>query len=159
MKRFFVLSMLISFAMVSSCQKQSSTSGQQLAQQKADLDAREKALDEREKDLADREKAITLARRPPAAVQVRPVSPDAAQLKAERDKRIQELPADIQAQGLIPDPDQIKGERDRRIQERMAQRQRRMEELQTKRMAHAVTRPATQDTSPSPSASPTPTPE
>ena len=159
MKRLFVLSILISFAMVSSCQKQSSTSGQQLAQQKADLDAREKALDEREKALAEREKAITLARRPPAAAQVRPLTPDAAQLKAERDKRIQQLPAEIQAQGLIADPDKIKAERDTRIQERLALRQRRMEELQARRMAHAVVRPATEATSPSPSPSPTSTPE
>ena len=163
MKRLFVLSMLISFAMISSCQKQSSTSEQQLAQRKTDLDAREKALDEREKALAEREKAITTARRLPAAPapQVRPISPDAAQLKAEREKRIQQLPAEVQAQGLIADPDKIKAERDTRIQERMAQRQRRMEELQARRMAHAVARPATQDTSPSPSpsVSPTPTPE
>ena len=163
MKRLFVLSMLISFAMVSSCQKQSSTSEQQLAQRKTDLDARENALEEREKALAEREKAITTARRLPAAPapQVRPLSPDAAQVKAEREKRIQQLPAEVQAQGLIADPDRIKAERDNRIQERMAQRQRRMEELQARRMGHAVARPATQDTSPSPSpsVSPTPTPE
>ena len=163
MKRLFVLSMLISFAMVSSCQKQSSTSEQQLTQRKTDLDARERALDEREKALAEKEKAITTGRRLPAAPapQVRPISPDAAQLKAEREKRIQQLPAEVQAQGLIADPDRIKAERDTRIQERMAQRQRRMEELQARRMAHAVAHPATQDTSPSPSpsVSPTPTPE
>jgi len=41
MKKLFVLSMLISFAMVSSCQKQSLTDEQQLAQRKAELDARE----------------------------------------------------------------------------------------------------------------------
>jgi hypothetical protein len=161
MKRLFVLSILISFAMVSSCQKQSSTAEQQLAQRKTDLDAREKALDEREKALAEREKAITTARRLPAAPapQVRPLSPDAAQLKAEREKRIQQLPAEVQAQGLIADPDKIKAERDTRIQERMAQRQRRMEELQARRMGHAVARPATEATSPSPSPSPTPTPQ
>ena len=40
--------MLISFAMICSCQKQDSAA-EQLAQRKAELDAREKALDEREK--------------------------------------------------------------------------------------------------------------
>src|SRR5438477_12584330 len=101
MKRLFVLSMLISFAMISSCQKQSSTSEQQLTQRKTDLDARERALDEREKALAEKEKAITTARRLPAAraPQVRPISPDAAQLKPEREKRIQQLAAEVQEHG------------------------------------------------------------
>jgi hypothetical protein len=48
--------MLISFAMICSCQKQDSVAEQQLTQRKAELDAREKALDEREKALAEREK-------------------------------------------------------------------------------------------------------
>ncbi|PYI41944.1 MAG: hypothetical protein DMF12_08380 [Verrucomicrobia bacterium] len=51
MKKFFVISMLISFAMICSCQKQDLAAEQQLAQRKAELDAREKALDEREKAL------------------------------------------------------------------------------------------------------------
>jgi len=59
MKKFFVISMLISFAMICSCQKQDLAAEQQLAQRKAELDAREKALDEREKALAERENAAT----------------------------------------------------------------------------------------------------
>src|SRR6266478_7896195 len=99
MKRLFVLSMLISFAMVSSCQKQSSTSEQQLAQRKAELDAREKALDEREKALAEREKAITSARMIPSDLQSRRQVRDPAQVKAERERKLQELPPDLK--GLI----------------------------------------------------------
>jgi hypothetical protein len=38
--------MLISLAMVCCCQKQDAAAEQQLAQRKAELDAREKALDE-----------------------------------------------------------------------------------------------------------------
>ena len=59
MKRMFVLSMLISFAMICACQKQDSAAEAQLAQRKAELDAREKALDEREKALSEWEKAMT----------------------------------------------------------------------------------------------------
>ena len=47
MKKLFTISMLVSFAMICSCQKQDSAAEQQLAQQKAKLDAREKALNER----------------------------------------------------------------------------------------------------------------
>ena len=72
MKKFFVISMLISFAMICSCQKQDLAAEQQLAQRKAELDAREKALDEREKALAERENAATNIRKIPADVQ-RPV--------------------------------------------------------------------------------------
>src|SRR3989454_6203060 len=70
MKKLFVLSMLISFAMVCSCQKQDSAAEPQLAQRKAELDAREKALDEREKALAEREKATTNIRKLPVATDV-----------------------------------------------------------------------------------------
>jgi hypothetical protein len=129
MKKLFVLSMLISFAMLSSCHKQSSTDEQQLAQRKAELDAREKALEQREKTKPSeqREKAKTSAQ---AA-----------------------LP-DPQLQGLIRDPAQINAERDRRIQERVSQRERRMEELRARRMAHAVPSPGAEATSPSPSPTP-----
>src|SRR5204863_194368 len=97
MKKFFVISMLISFAMICSCQKQDLAAEQQLAQRKAELDAREKALDEREKALAERENAATNIRKIPADVQ-RPVR-DPAQVKAEKEKRLQQLPPG--AQGLI----------------------------------------------------------
>jgi hypothetical protein len=75
MKRMFVLSMLISFAMIYACQKRDSAAEAQLAQRKAELDTREKALDEREK---------ALSRRPV-------VEPEEA--KAERDRRLQQLPS------------------------------------------------------------------
>jgi hypothetical protein len=127
MKKLCVLSMLIAFAMGSSCQKQDLTAEQQLAQWKAQLDAREKALDEREKASAEKEN-------PKASVQAA-------------------LP-DPQLQGLIRDPAEIKAERESRLQERMAQRQRRMEELHARRMARALTPPGTEATSPSPSPTP-----
>jgi uncharacterized protein (DUF3084 family) len=150
MKKLFALSMLISFAMICSCQKQDSAAEQQLAQRKAELDSREKALDEREKALADREKAIAnmrripdIQRRIPAAVQ-RP-TPDAAQLKAEREKRMQLLPPD--AQRLIPDPAEVQALREKR-------RQQMLEQLQRMRGGSAAS-PGAEATS----ASPSPTPE
>jgi hypothetical protein len=98
MKKIFVLSMLISVGMICSCQKQDSAAEQQLAQRKAELDAREKAL-------AEREKAIAGRRRIPPDLQSRGQVRDPAQLKAERDRRLQQLPRDVQA--LIPDRSQI----------------------------------------------------
>jgi len=62
MKKTLLLSLLIPFALVCSCQKQDSTAEQQLAQRKAELDAREKALDEREKALAERAKVVARPR-------------------------------------------------------------------------------------------------
>src|SRR2546428_1807582 len=62
MRKLFTLTMLISFAMICSCQKQDSAAERQLAQRKTELDARENALDEREKALAEREKATAIAR-------------------------------------------------------------------------------------------------
>jgi hypothetical protein len=92
MKKLFTLTMLISFAMICSCQKQDSAAAQQFAQRKAELDAREKALDEREKALAEREKLTTNMRPMPAIVPRRSLDP--AQAKAEREKRLQQLPPD-----------------------------------------------------------------
>jgi chromosome segregation ATPase len=153
MKKIFVLSMLISVGMICSCQKQDSAAEQQLAQHKAELDAREKAL-------AEREKAIAGPRRIPPDLQSRVQVRDPAQLKAERDRRLQQLPRDVQA--LIPDRSRIqaeKDEKDRMIQEQLAQRQRRMEELQRSRMAPAVkpgaaASPEAEATSPTPSPTP-----
>ena len=164
MKKFFALSMLISFAMICSCQKQDSAAEQQLAQRKAELDAREKALDEREKALAEREKVRASARTIPSDVQSRAQVRDPAELKAERDRRLQQLPPELQ--GLIADPSQGRDEKDTRMQERLAERQRRMEELERARMAHAVKPFGEEATSPTPSPaieatspSPSPTPE
>ncbi len=58
MKKALILSLLIPFALVCSCQKQDSTVEEQLAQRKTELDAREKALDEREKALAERTRLV-----------------------------------------------------------------------------------------------------
>ncbi len=96
--------MLISLAMICSCQKQDSTVEAQLAQRKVELDSREQALDEREKALeqreeavADREKAITKFRAIPSDLQSRKPVVDPEQAKAERDRRIQQLPPELQA--------------------------------------------------------------
>jgi len=163
MKKCFVLSVLIPFAMICSCQKQDLAAEQQLAQRKAELDAREKALDEREKALAEREKTTASARMIPPDLQSRRQVRDPAQVKAERERRLQQLPPDLQ--GLIADPSQGR-EQDPRMQERLAQRERRMEELQRARMAHAAKPFGTEATSPTPSPaieatspSPSPTPE
>ena len=164
MKKIFILSMLIPLAMICSCQKQDSAAEQQLAQRKAELDTREKALDEREKALAEREKVRAKVPTIPSDAQSRSEVRDAAQLKAERERRLQQLPPDLQ--GLIADPSQGRDENDTRMQERLAQRQRRMEELRRARMAHAVKPFGAKATSPTPSPaieatspSPSPTPE
>src|SRR4029077_10463245 len=119
MKKLFALTMLISFAMICSCQKQDSAAEQQLAQRKAELDAREKALDERERALAEKEKATTNMRTIPIVPRR---TPDAAQAKAERDRRIQQLPPD--AQRLILDPEQVRAQRDQRRQQMLERLQR-----------------------------------
>ena len=164
MKKIFVLSVLIPFAMICSCQKQDSAAEQQLAQRKAELDAREKVIDEREKALAEREKARAIPRTIPSDLQSRGQVRDPAHVKAERERRLQQLPPELQLQGLIADPSQGRDEKDTRMQERLAQRQRRMEELEKARMAHAVKPFGAEATSPTPSptieaASPSPTPE
>ena len=169
MKKIVILSMLISFGMICSCQKQDSAAEQQLAQRKTELDAREKALDEREKALAEREKATTGIRRIPADVKRRiPADaqrtiPDGAQLKAERERRMQQLPPDVQM--LMPDSARVQAataEKDRRRQERSAQRQLRLGGLQREwppnpdnaQTSGAAASPAEEPTSPT--ASPTP---
>jgi hypothetical protein len=164
MKKFFALSMLIPFAMICSCQKQDSAAEQQLAQRKAELDAREKALDERERALAEREKVRARAPGIPSDLQSRAQVRDPAELKAERDRRLQQLPPELR--GLVADPSQGRDQSDARMQERLAQRQRRTEELQRARMAHAVKPFGAEATSPAPSPamkatspSPSPTPE
>ena len=145
MKRTLALSLLIPFALVCSCQKQDSTAEQQLAQRKTELDAREKALDEREKALTEREKLVAKPR-VPSVPRIAPAEPQRT------------VPPELT--GLIADPSQLRTEREQRTQERLAERQRKMEELQKMRAARALPRrettaPATEAASPSPS----PTPE
>jgi hypothetical protein len=115
MKKMFLLSTLASFAMICSCQKQDSAADAQLAQRKSELDARETALGEREKTLDARERA--LAKRENATANtstIRPElqsprqTPNAAEAKTERDRRLQQLPPEFRA--LIPDASQVKAE-------------------------------------------------
>jgi hypothetical protein len=183
-----ILSGIISFAMIWSCQKQDSAAEQQLAQQKAEMDARETALDERDKELSLRETALNerenaLAKKEKAAANAPTTAPgaqaqsqdvirDAAEVKAERDRRLQQLPPEIRA--LVPDPSQVnaaKVEKDRMTQEQLLQRQRGPEQLQNQKqrkleMSGGAVFPAPQANSATPSpaveaASPTssPTPQ
>jgi chromosome segregation ATPase len=113
MKKIFAVSMLVALAMICSCQKQGSTAKQQLAQRASELDARETALDGREKALEERERALTeregaLAEREKAIASVLASPPelqskssDPAQVKADQERRLEQLPADVRA--LIPD--------------------------------------------------------
>jgi len=169
MKKNFILSMLISFAMICSCQKQDAVAEQQLAQRKVELDAREKALDERENALAERENASKNARTIARGVQGQ--TPEPSQGNAERDRRIQQLPPEVRA--LVPDPSQVTA-RDPAKQERPAPRQLGPEDLQRQwqskldkaKMSGKGVSPAAEAGSPTPSPaveatspSPSPTPE
>ena len=142
MKKLLALTMLISLAMICSCQKQGTTVEQQLAQRKAELDAREKVLDDREKELALRETVLNerqqaLAKKEKPTASVRTINPDVQSpgqvpdLGAEREKTIQQLPPEVRK--LIPDPAQVQAERNRRMQQRLDQRKRALEQLQTSR--------------------------
>src|SRR5262245_3805311 len=104
MKKRFVLSLLIPFALACSCQKQDTTAEQQLAQRKAELDAREKALDEREKVLADREK-LAAKPRVPTVPRTVPAEPQRS------------IPPELK--GLIADPSRTRVDREQRMQERL----------------------------------------
>jgi hypothetical protein len=127
MKTMFVLSTLISFGMICSCQKQDSAAEAQLAQRKAELDAREKAL-------VEREKAVANSRISPSRQRAR----NPAEVEADREKRLQQLPPELRAlipnptrmnsanvakereatlQGQTSDPEQAKAEREKRIQQ------------------------------------------
>ena len=133
--------MIISFAMICSCQKQDSAAEQQLAQRKTELDARETALIERlnaldekvnalEKRLnafAENEKSKANVQTIPPDAQSQDVIRDEAQTKAERDRRIQEFRAEIRAR--IPDPSKVTAG-DPAKQERPAPRQLGPEDLQ-----------------------------
>jgi hypothetical protein len=143
MEKTLALSLLIPFALVCSCQKQDSTAEQQLAQRKTELDAREKALDEREKALAQRAKFVAR----PRIARVPRIAP------AEPQRTV---PPELK--GLMPDPSQLRTEREQRLQERLAERQRKMEEVQKMRvpaLRNQATDPSTEEAA-SPSPSPTP---
>jgi hypothetical protein len=145
MKKTFALSLLIPLALVCSCQKQDSTAERQLVQRKTELDAREKALDEREKALEEREKLVARPR-VPSVPRIAPAEPQRT------------VPPELK--GLIADPSQLRTEREQRMQERLAERQRKMEELQRRRAARALPRPqATAPVTDVASPSPSPIPE
>ena len=105
--------MLISFAMICSCQKQDSAAEQQPAQRKTEVDTRETALIERlnaldekvnaldEKVKALGEKAQTTLNAGTTATGVQGQTPDPAQVTAERDRTIQQFRA------LIPNPSKV----------------------------------------------------
>jgi hypothetical protein len=171
MKKIFILSMVISFAMICSCQKQDSAAEQQLAQRRAEVDAREKALDERVnaldermngldervKALAEKEKATANARTIPTGVQGQ--IPDPAQVQAERDRAIQQFRADFRAR--IPDPSKVTAG-DPAKQARPAPRQLGPEDLQRQwqqnldkaKMSGKAVSPAAEAGSPTPSPTP-----
>jgi acetylornithine deacetylase/succinyl-diaminopimelate desuccinylase-like protein len=171
MKTFWILSVLISFAMICSCQKQDSAAEQQLAQQKAKLDAHEKALDERVNALDKRVNVLNgmvnaLAEKQKAMANVRtiPTDPqtqisDPAQVQAERDAAIQQFSAEIRAR--IPDHSQVPAG-DPAKQKRAALRQLGPEDLQRQwqqnldkaKMSGEASFPAVEATSPIPSPRP-----
>ena len=147
MKKTFALSLLIPFALVCSCQKQDSTAEQQLAQRKTELDAREKGLDDREKALAEREKVVTKPTKPRVG-QVPRIAP------AEPQRTV---PPELK--GLLADPSQLRTEREQRMQERLAERQRKMEEIQKRRVravppSQAIVPSTEEAASPNPSSTP-----
>ena len=165
MKKMFVLSMLISLAMICSCQKQDSTAEAQFTQRKTELDAREealvqreKAVEQRENAVAEREKAVANSR----VVQSHAQVADPAEAEAERQRRIQQLPPELRA--LIPDRSRIdagKAEKDRAAQQRAAQTRPSLEDAQKKKgIGGTFASPAVEvppaDAS---SSSPSPTPE
>ena len=159
MKKIFILPIVISVAMICSCQKQDSAADAQLAQRKSELDAREKALDEREKAVSEWEKAMTKFRAIPSDLQSRKPVVDPEQAKAERERRIQQRPPELQA--LIPDRsllDARAAEKRRGTEDQAVQLHRRLEEARRKKMS-AIASPNGEisDTQPrSPSPSPTP---
>ncbi len=117
MKKMSVLSMLISFAMICSCQKQDSAAEQQLAQRKTEPEARDtalierlnaldekvNALDKKVKALFEKEQAtLNAGTTGTTATGVQGQTPDPAQVTAERDRAIQQFRA------LLPNPSRVR---------------------------------------------------
>jgi hypothetical protein len=132
MKKLLSLSMIISLAMVCSCQKQDAAAEQQLAQRKAELDTREKALEDREKAVAEREKAVARAAM---------LSSDLKSRALKKDASSNVQPSASIPPGLEPPTDtaQLKANRERRIEQLRALRQRRLEAIQKMRSMGAQT--------------------
>ena len=168
MKKFWILSVIISFALICSCQKQDSAAEQELAQRKTELDARENRLDERMNELGEKVKALdervkvlaekeqTTFNAGTTATGVQGQTPDPAQVIAERDRAIQQFRA------LLPNPSRVRAG-DPTKQKRPAARQLGPEDLQRQwqqnldkaQMSGKAVSPAVEATSPIPS----PTPE
>ena len=168
MKKMFILSMFISFAMICSCQKQDSAAEQQPAQRKTEVDTRETALNERLNALDEKvnaldkkvkalaEKEQTTLNAGTTATGVQGQTPDPAQVIAERDRAIQQFRA------LLPNPSRVRAG-DPAKQGRPAARQLGPEDLQRQwqqnldkaKMSGKAASPAVEATSPIPS----PTPE
>jgi hypothetical protein len=145
MKKTFILSLLTSFALICSCQKQDSATEQELAQRKTELDARENALDEKVNDLDGKVKALdervrVLAENQKAMANagmnstgVQGETPDPAQVQAERE-RIQQFSAEMRTR--VADPSRLnsaRAEKEKRAQERLAPRQRALDGSQTQK--------------------------
>jgi len=179
MKKNFILSMVISLAMICSCQKQNSAAEQELAQRKTELDARENALDEKVNALAEKvnaldkkvnalfEKEQATLNAGTTATGVQGQTPDPAEVTAERDRAIQQFRALIPNRSKVTAGDPAK-------QERPASRQLGPEDLQRQwqqnldkaKMSGKAVFPAAEAGSPTPSPaveatspSPSPTPE
>ena len=162
--------MLISLAMICSCQKQDSAAEQQLAQRKTEPEARDtalierlnaldekvNALDKRLNALAENEKSKTNVHTIPPDAQSQEVVLDPAEAKAERDRRIQEFRAEMLAR--IPHPSKGTGG-DPAKQERPSPRQLGPEDLQRQwqqnldkaKMSGKAVFPAAEAGSPTPS--------
>jgi hypothetical protein len=143
MKKALALFVIIPFALICSCEKRDATAEQQLAERKRELDVREKALDEREKAFAERKKLV--------------VRPRVAPVRRTPAARAQRVAPDLQ--GRIADPNQESLEREQRIRERVAERQRKMEEVQRTRTPAVPPQATTPSTDEANSVSPSPTPE
>jgi len=145
MKKTFVLSLMIPFALVCSCQKQDSTTEQQLAQRKTELDAREKALDDKEKALEQRERLV-----------VKPRVPSVPRIAPAPGEPQRTVPPELK--GLVADPSQLRAEREQRMQQRLAERRRMLEEVQRRRALALPPNQATAAPSMEEAASPSPSP-
>jgi hypothetical protein len=177
MKNIFTVSLLILFALICSCQKQDSAAEVQLAQQKAELDARGKALDERLNSLDDRvnsldERVKQLAEKQRAAANaqnpadVQGETPDPAQLQAEKERIIQQISAESRSR--MANDLKMKAEKERAKQAQRPQSQPGLDTLQSQRqrklqMSSGAVFPSAETSSPTPSSametgSPSPSP-
>ena len=162
MKKMFVVSMLSSFAVICSCQKQDSLAEAQLAQRKTELDAREEAVVQREKAVEEREKAVAQRERAVAnarIIQSQHQAPDAAQAEADRQRRIQQLPPELRA--LIPDRSRMEAARAEKqtAAQQAVQTQRSLEDARRKKMSQIAPPQADVSEGEASSPSPSPTPQ